>query len=266
MKPVTFETSLAGFGIEGQLCLFRIDLATINYLERILAANGTIQSKGGINLPPEICLTILDFLDQDAAAKSTEKWSFVTAAVSQQPPPDETIVHCVRHDFGEDSERGKILAGHFRTTVQVKNFELFLQSPGLHHGCSIINRPRQPALVHRSAERHADIPSLRPVSGPGRGFFISLRRSVVSQPCLWTDVTVPDVISRIDRGACFIYTGGRSWSPNSCPSWYAQKTRENFERAYRGSTWLKICPFCSKSNIPLLFSLVPREDCSQRNF
>lgn len=95
MKPVYFQDATFRNEHRDELCPFRADLATINYIERPLAGNGTIRSKGGIDLPTELSLMILEFLTQDAA-RSGGKYSFVkvtTAHISL----NETLLRCVAH-------------------------------------------------------------------------------------------------------------------------------------------------------------------------
>ncbi|OTB00524.1 hypothetical protein M426DRAFT_15332 [Hypoxylon sp. CI-4A] len=214
MKPVSMETYLG----EDALLLLNTKVVGPRYVKQLLARdNSDIRSNGGIALPNELWDIILKL-----ANEGKDKFCLAKASVVSRSS-NIVILRCVRHEFGDpdDPEDEEFAAGCLGSTEKVRSFEAYLGY----------------ATSSSAAHDEVELPELTRLSGPENTYTVVLD-TTSADSCLYNDLEVPDIISRIEDGYCLVCNGTRYICPG-CTGGVAQK----FD-AFMGCGVDLVCPLC----------------------
>jgi hypothetical protein len=199
MKPISPKNALAHIVDDKPLMMLNSGLLGIRYIMQLVAlTNSNITTTGGIFLSTELWNMILGFALVDAQ----DSFCFVQG-ISLDKSSMGKILHCRRINL-----EGGPLCGNLDYDDAVRAFEEFM------------NKPNQRASLPFTA------PTLQPGQGYGNTFDILITSAddnvPVDSACLFTNITVPDVISRMEGGACSFCFGGRLFCPG-CTGGRAQE-------------------------------------------
>ncbi|KAI1407541.1 hypothetical protein F5Y13DRAFT_205990 [Hypoxylon sp. FL1857] len=219
MKPVTMNSVSGGLLEQDSLLLLNIGLLGLRYVKRLIARDNTsIRSKGGISLPSEIWVIILKFADN---AKQREFCPAKAELVSASP--NRMVLRCFRYAFSCDPDA--ILAGNLKDDVSVAEFEQYLAR----------------ATPSTAKTLNIEVPELYRLSGRDNSFDIILD-STSTVTYLYADLDVPDIISTLDYGWCWVCKGRRF----ICPGCTGGKAQE-FDSFMSCGVNLA-CPLCMGMN------------------
>jgi hypothetical protein len=215
MKPVGPKNDLAHVLDDKPLMMLNWGLLGIRYIRQLLAfTNTNITTTRGTALSTELWNMILGF----ALVDTQNSFCFVQG-ISLRKFSMGKILHCRRINL-----EGGPLCGNLDCAEAVGAFEEFM------------NKPNQ----------HASLPFTPPTLQPGQGYgntFDILITSAddnlpVDSACLFSNVMVPDVISRMEGGVCSFCFGSRLFCPG-CTRGRAQA----FE-VFMGCGVDLACPLC----------------------
>ncbi len=195
MRPLLIdETAAAVSG--GSLLLLDMNMSTVRWTYQLIAnASANIRSKRGISLPTKLWIRILDF----AAGNLPRSFCLVQAGlVSSEPGQNPTmgggqegatrqVLRCKRVEFDP--------LKYIKNAETVDEVEDYIRAPAQYAG--------------------EDLSLTQPPSGGRNTFYIQLDSSPDRFVCLYTDIDVPDFISRIEGGNCWACSGSR-WICPGC--------------------------------------------------
>ena len=213
MRPVTSDTLSAQFWVDKPLMLLNKSLLRIRYIGYAIATE-TISSKSGLALPSEVWLKILGFV------RSGTKPDFCyVRAISTKESSLGKVLSCEMTDLLDEPKCSSL-----DNSTEVRAFEQFLSSP--------------------DSSTSDSFPTLK-VNGTSDAtttFSIILNCSVenseVFPACLFSEVTVPDVIAHLEGGRCSVCFRHRGICPG-CTGGVAQR----FD-AFMGCGVELACPLC----------------------
>lgn len=226
MKPISPKNAFTHIGDSKPLMMLNSGLLGIRYIMQLVALTNTnITTTGGTSLSTELWHMILGF----ALVDTQNSFCFVQG-ISLWKSPMGKILHCRRINL-----EGGPLCGNLDCAEAVCAFEEFM------------NKPNQHASLAFTA------PTLKPGQGYGNTFDILITSAddnlPVDSACLFSDVTVPDVISRMEGGACSFCFGNRLFCPG-CTGGRAQEFG-----VFMGCGVELSCPLC----VGIDFSLEHKE-------
>lgn len=187
MKPVSPQNALAiCVNDDKPLMMLNFGLLGIRYVMQLIASTHTnVTSIGGTALSPELWKIILEFSLDDAQ----DSFYFVQGISWRETrSPMTGILRWRIIDFEEDTCP---TFGDFHNGDEVDDFEEFLKRPARYTA-----------------------PTFRPY---GDAIDILITSTDDNFPvCLFSDITVPDVISRREGGACSFCNSSRFLCPGCC--------------------------------------------------
>jgi hypothetical protein len=215
MKPINPQKSLAYIVEDKPLIMLNSGLLGIRYITQVVALRNTnITTTGGTALSTELWNMILRF----AIVDTQNSFCFVQG-ISLRKFSMGIFLHCRRINL-----EGGPLCGSLDCAEAVYAFEEF------------INKPNQCSSLPFTA------PTLQPGQGYGNTFDILITSADDSLPvdsaCLFSNVTVPDVISHMEGGICSFCCGGRLFCPG-CTGGRAQEFG-----VFMGCGVSLACPLC----------------------
>ncbi|KAH8596747.1 hypothetical protein B0O99DRAFT_107893 [Bisporella sp. PMI_857] len=215
MKPISPKNALAHIVDHKPLMMLNSGLLGTRYIMQLVALTNTnITTTGGTSLPTELWNKILGFALVDAQ----NSFCFVQG-ISLWESSIGKILHCRRINL-----EGGLLCGNLDCAEAVYVFEEFINKP---------NQRASPPFT---------MPTLQPCQGYGNTFDIPTTSAddnlPVDSACLFSNVTVPDVISRMEGGACSFCFGSRLFCPG-CTGGRAQE----FD-VFMGCGVELACPLC----------------------
>lgn len=215
MKPVGPKTSFARILDNKSLMLLNLSHLGIRYIWQLVALTNTnITTPGGTVLPTEVWIMILEL----ALVDLEDSFCFVQG-ISLQKSSMGKIFRCRRINLEGGTPCGDLDCGE-----AVHAFEEFM------------NKPNQNDSLPFTA------PTLQPGQGCEDTFDILIASAddnlPVNSACLFSSVTVPDVISHMEGGGCGFCFGSRL----VCPGCTGGKTQE-FD-VFMGCGVELTCPLC----------------------
>lgn len=218
MKPIAYndlETHPKVF--QDRFQILNMSLATISYLSAIVSCFGvdSIRTFSGRSLPSEIWFMILNFLK--LLAENTPNFALVKTTIvpCSVLPSNSKLLRSVRYHVDPDDQRP--LNQNVASRTQVMSYHvrcrlrLTLQAAAALGG-EFIATPH----IREQYEYLLLADALSERSGPGSVFYTVVHELItplVRQPMpssgIYCQVSVPDIISRIDNGWCFECKGGR---------------------------------------------------------
>lgn len=226
MKPISPQKALAHIVDDKPLMMVNLGLLGIRYIMQLVTLTNTnITTTGGTTLPTELWNMILRF-----ALVDTHTSFCFAQAISLRKISMGEILHC-RIIYLEDDP----VCGSLDCAEEVRAFEEFM------------NKPNQCASPDFTA------PTIQLGQGYGNTFDVLITSADDNLPadsaCLFSNITVPDVISRMEGGVCSFCRGGRLICPG-CTGGRAQEFG-----VFAGCGVDLACPLC----IGIDFSLEHRE-------
>lgn len=215
MKPISPKNALAHIVDDKPLMMLNSSLLGIRYIMQLLALTNTnITTTIGTSLSTELWDMILGF----ALVDTQNAFCFVQG-ISLWKSSMGKILHCRRINL-----EGGPLCGNLDCAEAVFAFEEFM------------NKPNQRTSLPFTA------PTLQPGQGYGNTFDILITSAddnlPVDSACLFSNVTVPDVISRMEGGTCSFCSGSRLFCPG-CTGGRAQEFG-----VFMGCSVELACPLC----------------------
>ncbi len=193
MKPLRSTACDGSFLSDRPLLLLDTSMVVIRWMYQLIASGNTnIQSSGGIKLPTELWIQIFDL----AADSITHSFCFVQASqVLSEPSRTPTsqggqststsqVLRCMRTEFDPTE--------FVENETTVYEVERYMRAPGQHTGDDL---------------SHSQL------SGPENTFYVKVDSRKGRFECLYYDIEVPDIISRIEGGRCWACSSSRSICP-----------------------------------------------------
>jgi hypothetical protein len=245
MKPISHKNDLAHIIDDKPVMMLNSGLLGIRYIMQLnaLGYNTNITTTSGTSLSIDLWDMILGF----ALVDVQNSFCFVQG-ISLWKSSIGEILHCRRINLlleGEDEEipnddvdpiteeyveirrRAGVLFGNFDNTEAVRSFEEFM------------NKPEEFTAPH----------TIQLDQGCGNTFDILITSAddnlLVDSACLFSNLTVPDVISRMEGGACSFCSGSRLFCPG-CTGGRAQEFG-----VFMGCGVGLACPLCIGIDFPL---------------
>ncbi len=205
MKPF-YSHDVEDFLSDGPLLLLDTSMVAIHWMHVLIAGASTnIQSRGGIALPTELWLQIFDFTVDD----TTRSFCFVQASlVSSEPSrnPTSQVIRCMRTEFD---------TGHFIANAEtIAQVEGYMRTPRCYDGIDL---------------------RFQQLSGPENTFYVKVDSCQDRFVCLYFDIGVPDIISRLEGGHCWLCDNNRYICPGCDGSAFGVSMECGWELA---------CPLC----------------------
>lgn len=191
MRPVTIGTisRSSAFVRDRALLLLNLNRFAVRSIEDALDESwANVTSKNGLLLPREIWNMILKEVatkDHDA----NDRFCLVQANCITETPKGKILL-CRRAEL-----QGVAQCGTFQRVGDVEAFEAWSTAP--YEPCG---KPSN------NVSKHVD-PSTWKIDhpdGPSNEFAIRLSSSLPEMPFLYQDIEVPDMISRLERGGCWM--------------------------------------------------------------